>query len=122
VGWWRERFGRAAAGPPAAEAVPLPARNVPDDAGRYQPLYVYLRDRYADRVVLSFADIEALLGFPLPETAWTAREWWAGPDAPAGASAQSGAWTRASRSAAVNVAARNAVFDRLTPARADLRA
>jgi hypothetical protein len=67
---------------------------------------------------LSFADIEALLGFPLPDPARMAHEWWAGPAPPAGPSAQSGAWTRASRSAAVNVAARNVVFDRLTPARA----
>ena len=78
---------------------------------------MYLRDRYADRVVLSFADIEALLGFPLPEQARKAREWWAEPEAASRASAQSGAWTLASRSAMVNVGARHVVFDRLTPAR-----
>jgi hypothetical protein len=86
------------------------------DAGQYHALYVYLRDRYADRVVLSFADIEALLGFALPEPARQARDWWAEPGNAVRASAQSGAWTLASRSANVNVGARHVVFDRVTPA------
>src|SRR3954447_2659703 len=114
--WWKRVGGpadaplpdeAAAASPPAPEA----------DAGQYHPLYVYLRDRYADRVVLSFADIEALLGFSLPDQARKAREWWAEPGAASRASAQSDAWTLASRSAMVNVGARHVVFDRLTPAR-----
>jgi hypothetical protein len=99
-----------------SSAAPSPAAEAPRDAGQYHPLYVYLRDRYADRVVLSFADIEALLGFSLPEPARQARDWWAEPDRAARASAQSGAWTLASRSAKVDVGARHVVFDRLTPA------
>ena len=97
-------------------AAPSPVAEVRGDAGQYHGLYVYLRDRYADRVVLSFADIEGLLGFALPESARHACDWWAGPDKAARASAQSGAWTLASRSAIVNVGARHVVFDRLTPA------
>jgi hypothetical protein len=111
---WKRPAARVAAPPSAA---PSSAAEAPGDAGQYHALYVYLRDRYADRVVLSFADIEALLGFALPEAARQARDWWAGPDTAARASAQSGAWTLASRSAMVNVGARHVVFDRLTPAR-----
>ena len=107
--WWR-RFRRTAiaSSPVLAE----PASEPRGDAGEYQLLYVYLRDRYADRVVLSFADIEALLGFPLPAPARAGPEWWDGPDAPGHQSAQSGAWTLASRTAIANVAARTVIFDR----------
>ena len=34
--------------------------------GTYQSLYEYLEHRYANTVVLTFAQIEDLLGFPLP--------------------------------------------------------
>jgi hypothetical protein len=112
---WRWRRPASVAAP--SGAAPSPVTEASRDAGQYQALYVYLRDRYADRVVLSFADIEALLGFALPEPARRAREWWAGPGTAAPASVQSGAWTLASRSAIVNVGARHVVFDRLTPAR-----
>ena len=113
---WKRPAARVAA-PPGAE--PSSGAEAPGDAGQYHALYVYLRDRYADRVVLSFIDIEALLGFSLPERARQAREWWAGPDAAARESAQSGAWTLAGRSAIANLGARHVVFDRLTPARGD---
>ena len=113
---WKRPAARVAAPP---SAVPSSVAEAPGDAGQYHALYVYLRDRYADRVVLSFADIEALLGFSLPERARHAREWWSGPDAAAHGSAQSGAWTLASRSAIANLGARHVVFDRLTPARGD---
>jgi hypothetical protein len=120
MGWWWKRRATSAAAP--SITAPEPTPEVTDDAGQYHSLYVYLRDRYADRVVLSFADIEALLGFSLPEQARKAREWWEEPEAASRASAQSGAWTLASRSAMVNVGARHVVFDRLTPARAERHA
>jgi hypothetical protein len=114
MSWRSKRPAARVAAPPSAE--PYSVAEAPGDGGQYHALYVYLRDRYADRVVLSFADIEALLGFALPEPARQARDW-AGPDTAARASAQSGAWKLASRSAIVNVGARHVVFDRLTPAR-----
>ena len=120
MGWrWKRPTARVAAPPSAA---PSSVAEAPGDAGQYHALYVYLRDRYADRVVLSFADIEALLGFALPERARQAPDWWAGPDTPTRASAQWGAWTLARRSASVNVGARHVVFDRLTPAEVNGRA
>jgi hypothetical protein len=109
--WWPSRgVGRTAAAPscPAAE----PAHDDRGGAGDYQRLYVYLRDRYADRVVLNFADIEALLGFALPAPARAQREWWDVTGPPGQGAAPSDAWTLASRTAAVNMAAGTVVFDR----------
>ena len=45
-------------------------------SGTYLLLYKYLENRYADTVVLTFAEIEDLLGFALPEQARLQREWW----------------------------------------------
>lgn len=82
--------------------------------GRYQPLYEYLRDRYADRLVLSFAQIEDLVGFTLPPEARLALEWWAADDAVAGA-----AWRLADRRATINLHAQTVVYERNeAPARA----
>lgn len=81
-------------------------------AGEYEPLYKYLRDRYADRVVLTFNEIEDLLGFSLPKAARIQEAWWAATDATARHSAQSDSWMRASRSATVNLPAQRVVFER----------
>src|SRR5713226_5252461 len=48
--------------------------------GKYQSLYQYLDNRYADTVVLTFAQIEDLLGFTLPDSARVHHEWWANND------------------------------------------
>ena len=85
------------------------------DAGEYQPLSKYLQDRYADRVVLTFAEIEDLLNFRLPDLARRQREWWVTADPTERPSAQSAAWTLANRTAVVNMAAKNVVFDRKAP-------
>jgi hypothetical protein len=45
--------------------------------GRYEPLCRYVENRYADTVVLTFAEVEDLLGFTLPDTARIQLEWWA---------------------------------------------
>ena len=86
-------------------------------AGKYQLLHKYLRDRYADRIVLTFAQIEDLLGFTLPEPARRQREWWDAEGPGSKASAQSEAWTLASRTATVNLAAECVLFERETPTR-----
>ena len=87
-------------------------QEAPANVGEYQLLYKYLRDRYANRVVLTFGEIEDLLGFALPDPARLQREWWAGADSTAPRSAQSDSWTLASRTATVNLVAQNVVFDR----------
>ena len=45
-------------------------------AGEYKLLYEYLRDRHANRVVLTFVEVEDLIGFPLPAPAREQRAWW----------------------------------------------
>lgn len=85
-------------------AHPAPMRG---DVGEYRPLYVFLRDRYANRVVMTFAEIEELLMFPLPESARGDRNWWAN----AARSTQSFAWTLTNRTADVNLSAKSVAFD-----------
>jgi len=46
--------------------------------GKYEPLELFLRatPRSNDRVSISFAEIIALLGTTLPESAYSHRPWW----------------------------------------------
>jgi hypothetical protein len=85
-----------------------------DAAGEYALLHRYLRDRYANRVVLTFAEIEDLLGFSLPDLARVQRAWWSGGDFGQAPSLQSFAWMLAGRTATVNLPARHVVFERDT--------
>jgi hypothetical protein len=82
------------------------------DIGTYQLLHVYLRDRFANRVVLTFAEIEDLLGFQLPEAARVDCLWWQ-PAAHGVRSPQSKAWSLANRTANVSLPAQRVVFDRI---------
>ena len=78
----------------------------------YRPLYRYLQDRYADVVVLSFTQIESLIGAPLPEDALR-QAWWAAPPPGGAPSEHSQTWTVAGRVARANILARNVVFERV---------
>jgi len=78
----------------------------------YRSLHKYLDDRYANTVVLTFAEIEDLLGFTLPDLARVQQEWWATADADSIPSAQSRSWIEASRTAKPNLLARTVVFER----------
>jgi hypothetical protein len=78
----------------------------------YRSLYKYLDNRFADTVVLTFAEIEALLGFALPDLARLGHEWWAGAHEDGTASSQSSSWLRASRTAKPNLLAQNVIFER----------
>ena|SRR2546423_15444709 len=80
-------------------------------SGTYVLLYKYLENRYADTVVLTFAEIEDLLGFALPEQARLHREWWTSAETNAG-SHYSDSWVLASRTAVPNLMARTVVFER----------
>jgi hypothetical protein len=103
---WLRRHAPAAPLSP----VPRPSRERPASAGEYQPLHKYLRDRYANRLVMTFAEIEDLLGFSLPGGARLNDAWWA---APAGLGpAHAAAWTLAGRTATVNRLAQIVVFER----------
>jgi hypothetical protein len=82
------------------------------EAGEYRLLYKYLRDRFADRLVLTFGQIEDLLGFSLPASARVESDWWSTPDTVADRSKQSDAWTLARRTAHVNLSAQCVTFER----------
>jgi hypothetical protein len=76
----------------------------------YLPLHKYLRDRYADTVVLTFAEIEDLLGFSLPALARLQPEWWA--DDSRAPTAPSRSWSQARRTVKANFESQTAVFER----------
>ena len=78
----------------------------------YLPLHKYLATRYADVVVLTFAQMEDLLGYALPDSARFQPEWWADDDTVRPRSAQARAWTLADRTATPNLVARTVMFER----------
>jgi len=84
----------------------------PPIPAEYLPLHKYLDGRYADTVVLTFSEIEDLIGITLPDLARTDKTWWANGDEGGTASAQSQSWTRANRTAKPNMSAKIVVFDR----------
>lgn len=81
-------------------------------AGKYQSLYTYLENRYANTVVLTFAEIEDLLGFTLPDLARRREDWWTSPDPHAARPRFSDSWILANRTARPNLQALTVVFDR----------
>jgi hypothetical protein len=78
----------------------------------YRSLHKYLHDRYADSVVLTFAEIEDLLGFTLPDAARVEPAWWADADPDSTPSPQSLSWTQANRTARPKLPAQIVVFER----------
>jgi len=94
---------------PRVEAAPSPKRVT---CGKGQLLYKYLSERYAQRVVLKFSEIEDLLGFSLPDQARRHRERWTegAPDVDLPNFADS--WTLANRTATPNLLAQIVVFER----------
>jgi hypothetical protein len=80
-------------------------------SGKYVLLYKYLENRYATTVVLTFAEIEDLLGFSLPEEARLQPEWWT-EVAPGDGPHYSDCWVLASRTATPNLPAQIVVFER----------
>ena len=99
---------REAHAEPAEPAKP-PGRAM---SGKYLLLYKYLENRYANTVVLTFAEIEDLLGFALPDQARLHRGWWTDGDANVAGPDYSDSWILASRTAVPNLLARTVVFER----------
>jgi hypothetical protein len=81
----------------------------------YRPLHKYLEERFAENLVLTFGEIEDLLGFPLPESARVEAGWWVTAEAGGARTPQSRAWTEASRTAKANVPAQIVLFQRASP-------
>ena len=104
--WWQ----RPAAVPDRITIVPA-ARPRPRVRDGYLPLYTYLEHRYASTVVLTFEQMEALLGFALPEAARREPAWWTA--VAANGAPDGNAWTVARRTATPNLPAKNVRFERL---------
>ena len=109
---WIRRHRHIAAGVDKSLAAEpkAPARKV---TGQYALLYEYLEHRYADSLVLTFAQIEDVVGFQLPEQARSRREWWTDASAPGAETRHADAWRLASRTAVPNLLARIVTFDRV---------
>jgi hypothetical protein len=104
--WWR-RLTHA----PAESTAVAPRQNAPSRvAAQYLALYTYLERRYASNVVLTFEQMEALLGFALPACARTERDWWT--SSSSDTDHHSEAWSVAQRTATPNLLARNVSFER----------
>jgi hypothetical protein len=80
-------------------------------SGQYLSLHKYLDDRYANRVVLTFGEVEDLLGFMLPDSAHLETAWWTNP-ADTLRFSHSHSWTLVGRTAKPNLQAQKVVFDR----------
>ena len=81
-------------------------------SGKYLLLYKYLENRYANTVVLTFAQIEDLLGFALPDQARLHREWWTDRETSAAGPNYSDSWILARRTATPNLLAQTVIFER----------
>lgn len=102
--FWRWVSGTRPASPGRVAAPPAVC------PGPYRSLQVYLRGRFAARVVLTLSEIEDLVGFPLPQQARVDTGWWSGGHADT--SLQAIAWTLAGRVAVPNLQARTVAFER----------
>jgi hypothetical protein len=81
-------------------------------AGKYVLLYTYLENRFATSVVLTFSEIEDLLGFTLPDLARAREDWWTSPDPSTARPRFSDSWILANRTARPNLPALTVAFDR----------
>lgn len=106
---WLRQFGQAADRPVAPASVE-PGHDNARVVGQYRSLYTFLEHRYSNTVVMTFTQLEDVLGFPLPELARTDSEWWTAPST--SESRQSLAWTLAHMTAKPNFLAQNVIFER----------
>jgi hypothetical protein len=90
-------------------------------AGKYALLYKYLDNRYADVIVLTFGQIEDVLGFALPQLARTYHAWWTQGETNVGGPPHADAWTLAGRTATPNLRAQTVTFERTATVRPGLQ-
>jgi hypothetical protein len=90
-------------------------------SGKYSSLHKYLENRYADVIVLTFGQIEDLLGFALPQLARTYHAWWTLGETNVEGPPHSDAWTLAGRTATPNLQAKTVIFERMATARPGLQ-
>ena len=95
--------------PAAAPQAKLPTRS------EFSAFHGYLEHRYADLVILSFGQIEDLLGSRLPDRARVDAGWWAGGEPDTARYAV--AWRQSGRTARPNLPAGNVAFERIAESR-----
>jgi hypothetical protein len=78
----------------------------------YDPLRDYLQQCNLQNLRMSFAEIEDLLGRPLPPSARRRAEWWANEDPDITAHVQCRAWQSAGYAAEVNLTGKAVTFRR----------
>jgi hypothetical protein len=111
---WMKKRGSPARDEAKADAdADVPKRHGYNKAGKYRWLYEYLEKRYANTVVLTFGQVEDLLGFALPDLARTDQEWWEIADISTAEARWSDAWRLASRTATPNLMAQTVTFERV---------
>lgn len=103
---WRRRERPVSEPPRTILRVERSAQRVPAE---YLSLHRYLEHRYASIVVLTFEQMESLLGFALPAAACTEPDWWTAAAVPRPHAA---AWAGAGRTAKPNLIARTVTFER----------
>jgi hypothetical protein len=114
---WIRRESSPPPAPPSVLAAPDPPAAAPRAharTGPYRPLHDYLRKRFADSVVLTFDQIEDLIGSALPAEASSDEGWWVRTTGAATDPHCSDAWVLASRTARPNLRARTVIFDRIS--------
>ncbi len=110
---WMTRWGTITR--EKADQMTITVGPAPAVSGKYARLYTYLANRYADVIVLTFGQIEDVLGFALPTLAHQTA-WWTPGETNVEGSRYSDAWTLAGRTATPNLKAKTVVFER-TPVR-----
>ena len=84
--------------------------------GKYEPLRRYLESQSADSVNTNFAELEAILGFPLPQSAYKHQAWWA--NEAHGSHSHSRSWQDAGwETSLVNTSRRTVRFQKRGPRR-----
>jgi hypothetical protein len=111
--WLSRRWRQAQPAPAPRSFTPEPPRTRGRGmSGPYLLLHTYLDNRFADTVVLTFAQIEDVLGFALPAPARLQLEWWTEASTNVVAPHHSDAWTLARRTAVPNLRAEIVSFAR----------
>src|SRR5215216_2860816 len=104
---WMKRRGPITYFPRELDSGPQPVMS-----GKYLLLYEYLQNRYADTVVLTFGQIESLLGFALPDQARLNQQWWSNAAVTSAGTNYADSWILARRVATPNLLAQTVAFDR----------
>ncbi len=101
--WLTRRVRRALARTPRADTPEPPSPIGRAMSGPYVLLHTYLDRRFADTVVLTFTQIEDVIGTALPAPARLQAGWWTDPSDNVVGPHHSDAWTLARRTAVPNL-------------------